>query len=108
MLSKQINFNNDAMEALVVSEKLYSHSSDMMHNAYQGKTLQEATRGEFKSFDISRATLLKASGGLIQTKNLERIYQAANNIVKEIVLKYNLEIESNYSGFKKYCNSVFL
>lgn len=80
-------FYRESLQALCIAEQLENISAAMIHNAYQGKSLSEASVGKFISWSYAKANLIKASTGLITQYDLDKAEHYAIeklNILKKI------------------------
>ncbi len=77
---------NETLTALAIAQKLEPYSQAMINNAYQGKTLYEASGGIVKSWFQAKIRLVNFSNGLLQNTDIEMANRRAtiehNNIVK--------------------------
>ncbi len=86
---------SDALRALTIAQKLEPYSSSMQHNAYQGKSIQEASGGKFVDwFQFKRYIETKAKIKIDATER-ERIYQEASSTVDGILSQYSLNIAAS-------------
>jgi hypothetical protein len=97
-------FFMQALIALYQAQRLEIYSADMLHNAYQGKTIKEATGGVISSWLQAKTRLQKMSGNIIQTADMDEASKQANVSVRRIVARYGLSApdcsEDNNAEYK--------
>ncbi|MCW8385604.1 DUF5630 domain-containing protein [Fluoribacter dumoffii] len=87
-----LNLRLLSFKAMSVAQRLESYSGPMLNNAYQGKTLSEASNGKLSSFSqalFRLQTYLGLSAGEIEIAMME-----ANHEATLIKSSYQLEIKS--------------
>jgi hypothetical protein len=90
-MAKKVFFMN-AVLALNVAQKLEAYSYASINNAYQGKTIWEATHGAYSTWFQAKMRLEKMSGTLLKLTDLESASQHAKLIVNEIDKKYKFTL----------------
>ena len=76
------SFFVDAAVALSMAQKLEEHSSPMINNAYQGKTIWQASGGLINSWLQTKVYLQGMSGGLLTLGDMDKAAkQADSNII---------------------------
>ena len=90
----------NAFQALHVAKLLEKHSGPMINNAYQGKTLLEASGHKIKTFFQAQIQLQNLLG--ITTAQTLMAYKKAEMEVGQIKEKYclqdSMELEKDYTG----------
>lgn len=76
-----------AFIALHTAQKLEPFSNEMLNNAYQGKSLQEASKGKFKNWFLAKQRLLELSNGLLILS--DKFYTIINGQFEKIALNHN-------------------
>lgn len=81
-LFERSNLRFNAFQAVVVAKKLEKISAPMINNAYQGKTLSEASNGKISSFAQAELRLQKFLQ--LNYSELELVYKHANDEAAQI------------------------
>ncbi|MDR3476416.1 MAG: DUF5630 domain-containing protein [Gammaproteobacteria bacterium] len=85
--SKEALFS-EALVSIYVAQKLEPFSEAMLNNAYQGKTIAEATQGTIKSWFQAKVRLETYAGGLINASTHLRADRKAVLIANKIKKTY--------------------
>ncbi|MGQ3890335.1 DUF5630 domain-containing protein [Legionella sp. CNM-1927-20] len=94
VLQKQFFFK-EALNALTMAQQLEQYSFPMISNAYQGKSIWQATQGQLKNWFHAKIRLQKMSGNLLTNLDFERTSLEAKKEVEQIKAKWNLMEQSN-------------
>jgi hypothetical protein len=99
-MGKKVFFTGAAC-ALHVAQKLEEHSYCSINNAYQGKTIGQATNGIYSSWFNAKMRLQRMSGGLLKIQDLDDASRKAATIVRDLDKKYDfaaLKKLQNFNG----------
>lgn len=92
---KLANLNPDfylqGLEALLVAKKLEPHSAAMLNNAFQGKSLAEATYGKVKNWDDIPFYFIQKLAINLDSSQINNLYTNANLLTDSILSQHKVE-----------------
>lgn len=77
-----------ALQALYIAQKLENYSRPMINNAFQGKTIAEATENKFKTWMQAKIQLMNASNGLLTYEDARFVERKADIVIGNIKCSY--------------------
>lgn len=86
----QCAYLNQALQALSLAQKLEPYSQAMTKNAYQGKTLFEASDGNVSSWFQAKIRLINFSKGILTISSMHQADKLAENACKMTMKQFGL------------------
>lgn len=83
-------FIKHSLQALQTAEKLEPYSDNMINNAYQGKTISEATHNRLRDWSSAKQKIVSSVYGSLIAHDINQAYREASRAVASIMSMYSI------------------